>query len=72
MPHLTSTPSTWPHKAQPVPIFSTVMGVRVPWPLFGPHRGRALALEQFLAVVDDGGVEDGGGEDGHGAWFFLK
>lgn len=33
--------------------------------LLGPHAGGAPALEEFLAVVDDGGIEYGHGEYSH-------
>jgi len=37
-----------------------------------PAQGGTLAFEQFVIVVDDGGVEDGLGEDGHGiSWLFC-
>jgi len=34
--------------------------------LFGPHAGRALALEEFLTVINHGGIEYGHGEYSHG------
>jgi hypothetical protein len=61
MPHLQSTPSTCPHKAQPVPIFSTVMGVSSSFASFSAQtlaapRPLKSSLPSWMTVASNTGA----------------